>query len=76
MWGAVPSNLTVPVILPSPAALTLWFRINAPQETNIAADNTAVNLFRFVIENVSLPNCKVNLACDANPTPTVGPQAH
>src|ERR1700730_9512801 len=66
MCGAVPSSLTVPVILPSPAALTLWLRNSAPQETRITADNTAVNLFRIVMENsllTELQSCR----CCAKP---------
>ena len=34
MCGAVPSSLTVPAILPSAAALTLWLIINDPRPTN------------------------------------------
>src|ERR1035437_2335491 len=64
MCGAAPSSLTVPVILPSPAALTLWLRKNAPQETRITADSTAVNLLRFVIENLLTKTAKLLLLCE------------
>src|ERR1700730_212449 len=60
--GAVPSSLTVPVILPSPAAFTLWLRKNAPQETPITVNSAVVNWFGFVIENLSLQNYNVAFA--------------
>src|ERR1019366_3506384 len=50
MWGTAPSSLTVPVILPSPAALTFWPRISAPQQMRATADKTAADLKCFLIE--------------------------
>src|ERR1700752_342783 len=61
MCGAVPSSVTVPLILPSPAALTLWLRNSAPPETRITADNTVVNLFFIVMESsllTELQSCR------------------
>src|ERR1700683_11862 len=51
MCGAGPSSFTVPVILPSPAALTPWLRINAAEQTRTIADSTTARLYRFLIES-------------------------
>jgi hypothetical protein len=51
MCGAAPSSLTLPVILPSPAALTFGPKINAAQQSKTTADITAAKLYRFVIES-------------------------
>src|SRR5271156_226057 len=44
MCGAVPSSLTVPVILPSPAALTFPLNINAPQIIKTIDDSKTAKL--------------------------------
>src|ERR1700682_1149788 len=46
MRGAVPLSLTVPVILPSPAALTLGPEDRIAKEINTTAASTAKNLYR------------------------------
>src|ERR1700683_239423 len=48
MCGAAPSILTVPVILPSPAALTFPPKSNAPQQTRTNAASAAADLYRFI----------------------------
>jgi hypothetical protein len=53
MWGAAPSSLTVPVILPSPAAVTFWLKIKAAQLTSTTSDSTTAKLYRFLIESLS-----------------------
>jgi hypothetical protein len=63
MCGAVPTSLTVPVILPSPAALTFGPKITAAQQSRTTADSTGAILNRFVIETLSLKEItNVNLA--------------
>src|SRR5579863_517664 len=54
--GAAPSSLTVPLILPSPAALTLWPEIRAKPQARTTADSTTAWLYRFFIKNL-LGNC-------------------
>src|ERR1700685_2703639 len=56
MCGAVPSSLTVPVILPSPEAFTFWSKVNAAQQSRTTADSTTARLYRFVISYLSLKN--------------------
>src|SRR5713226_2906525 len=50
--GGAPSSLTEPEILPSPAALTFWPRINAAQQTRTTTDSTATKLCRFLIRSL------------------------
>src|ERR1700733_11191306 len=50
MWGAGPSSLTVPVILPSPAALTVCVEIKAAHPINTISDSITAELRRFLIE--------------------------
>jgi hypothetical protein len=58
MWGATPSSLTVPVILPSPAALTSRLSSNAPQQMNTTVNSKAAKLYCFLIESPLLENEK------------------
>jgi hypothetical protein len=54
MCGAASASLTVPVIVPSSAALTFGSRINAAQPRRTTVNSNAEILKRFVIETLSL----------------------
>jgi hypothetical protein len=53
MWGATPSSLTVPVILPSAAALTVFPEYRNPHARSSNAELITAILFPAFIEFIS-----------------------
>src|SRR5580698_328280 len=79
MCGAVPSSFTVPVILPSPAALTFWLKIDAARIITPQAIKTSKAMtcaFLFITSPWKNANNAGCLGCYAFAVFIAGQQAH